>query len=388
MDHPASPLDDTAAYRALQAHDARFDGRLFVGVTSTGIYCRPVCRVKLPRRENCRFYAHAAQAEQAGFRPCLRCRPELAPGLALIDGPHTLALQAMQLIDAAAARGDPCGLPHIAALLGVSDRHLRRIFQEAHGVKPIDYLATRRLLQAKGLLTDTALPITQVALASGFASLRRFNAAFAERYRMNPSQLRAQRGALKGVAKAAAGEPGAITVRLAWRPPFDSAGLLAFIGERALAGIEAVSPEGVLRRTLTLDAEPQRSRVPAAIGWIEAAFDHERHTLALRLAPTLAPRLPEVLQRVRQALDLDADPAGIDAQLIGLPRPAVAGLRVPGSFDGFETAVRVVLGQQISVAAARTLAQRLAECLGEPVSTPWPGLNRLFPRPQALAEAD
>ncbi|MBN8489230.1 MAG: methylphosphotriester-DNA--protein-cysteine methyltransferase family protein, partial [Burkholderiales bacterium] len=173
------PFDDDSAYRALQAHDARFDGRFFVGVTSTGIYCRPVCRVRLPRRENCRFFGHAAAAEQAGFRPCLRCRPEQAPGLSGADAARSLAEAGARLISHAVAVGESPSLPAIAERLGITERHLRRIFHAHLGVSPIDWQTTQRLLLAKRLLTDTTLPVTQVAAASGFGSLRRFNAAFA-----------------------------------------------------------------------------------------------------------------------------------------------------------------------------------------------------------------
>jgi len=179
-------LDDTAAYQVITARDARFDGRLFVGVTSTGVYCRPICRVRTPMRKNCRFFATPAQAEAASFRPCLKCRPELAPGAALpwtvMDASRTLARQAADLLDEQVASGDARSLVDVAARLGVSDRHLRRIFQAEHGVTPLQYLQTRRLLLAKQLLTDTRLPVAQIALASGFNSLRRFNAAFADSY--------------------------------------------------------------------------------------------------------------------------------------------------------------------------------------------------------------
>ena len=190
-------MHDDAAYLALKTHDARFDGRLFVGVTSTGIYCRPVCRVRTPLRRNCRFFANAASAERDGFRPCLRCRPELAPGLSLIDSSQVLARHAAQLIEQAARSGADPYLPDIAARLGVTDRHLRRIFREAHGVTPIDYLSTQRLLLAKQLLTDTDMPVTQVALASGHASLRRFNAAFAAALPHEPERAAQAGGAAK-----------------------------------------------------------------------------------------------------------------------------------------------------------------------------------------------
>ena len=184
MDTLALPLDEVAAYQVITARDARFDGRLFVGVTSTGIYCRPICRVRTPLRKNCRFFATTAQAEAAAFRPCMKCRPEIAPGIGLawtvMDASTTLARQAAAALDVQAASGTAPGLAHLAKRLGVSDRHLRRIFQTEHGVTPLQYLQTRRLLLAKQLLTDTRLPVAQVALASGFNSLRRFNAAFTD----------------------------------------------------------------------------------------------------------------------------------------------------------------------------------------------------------------
>ncbi len=245
-------LQDDAAYLALRTHDARFDGRLFVGVTSTGIYCRPVCRVRTPLRRNCRFFANAASAEREGFRPCLRCRPELAPGLSLADSSQVLAQQAARLIEQAARSGSDTALPDIAARLGVTDRHLRRIFRQAHGVTPIDYLSTQRLLLAKQLLTDTALPVTQVALASGHASLRRFNAAFVQRYRMNPTALRKQ----AAPARAADSAP---TLRLAYRPPYDIDGVMRFLALRALSGVDSVDGLG-LRRTLRWTHQGQQLR--------------------------------------------------------------------------------------------------------------------------------
>ncbi|MDE2082610.1 MAG: helix-turn-helix domain-containing protein [Burkholderiales bacterium] len=366
-------LDPDAAYLAVQARDARFDGRLFVGVTSTGVYCRPVCRVRTPRRENCRYFATPAQAEAAAFRPCMKCRPEIAPGLAHTDSSRTLADMAARMIEHAVHGGQAVALPAVARRLGVTDRHLRRIFQAAHGVAPQDYLGTQRLLLAKQLLTDTALPVTQVALASGFASLRRFNAAFAERYRFNPTQLRRERGL--GAAE--------MPLRLAYRPPYDLAPLLDFFARRALTGIEQV--EGpVLRRTLAWPA-PAGGHLA---GWIEARFVPERHEVHLRAAPALAPVLGAVLQCVRRWLDLDADPALIDPVLARLPRPLRPGTRLPGSVDGFETAVRTVLGQQVTVQAARTLVQRLVDRFGERVQTPFPGLTHLFPPAVVVAAAD
>ena len=368
-------LHDDAAYLALQTHDARFDGRFFVGVTSTGIYCRPTCRVRTPLRRNCRFFANAAGAERAGFRPCLRCRPELAPGLALTDSPQVLAQHAARWLEHAARSGSTAPLGDIDARLGVSERHLRRVFHLAHGVTPMDYLSTQRLLLAKQLLTDTALPVTQVALASGHGSLRRFNAVFAQRYRMSPSALRKQAVAPRH------GEPAA-QLRLAYRPPYDIDGVLRFLALRALPGVESVDGSE-LRRTLRWTHQGKELH-----GWLQCGFEPQHNELRLAVAPALLPAVGAIMQRLRHALDLDADPARIAPSLRSLPRPAHPGLRVPGAIDGFETAARIVLGQQISVAAARTLAQRLVAEFGHEVHTPFAGLDRLFPTAADIAAAD
>lgn len=362
--------DPDAAYLAVTARDARFDGRFFVGVTSTGIYCRPVCRVRTPRRENCRFFASAAGAEAAAFRPCLKCRPEIAPGLSAMDSSSALAQTAARWIEHAVHAGEPVSITAVAARLGVTDRHLRRIFTASHGVGPQAWETTQRLLLAKRLLTDTNEPVSQVALASGFGSLRRFNAAFAERYRMAPTRLRREGAPVRT----------ATALRLAWRPPCDVAGLLDFHARRALPGVEAVDAT-TLRRTLTLPAP----RGPVS-GWLACRLVPDRHELWLEPSPGLAPALGTLLQRVRQAFDLDADPARTDPVLAPLGAPP--GLRLPGSFDGFETAVRVILGQQVTVKAARTLAQRLVAAFGTPIETPHPGLDRLFPDAATVAAAD
>ena len=372
--HEGMEFDADTAWNALVAHDARFDGRFFVGVTSTRIYCRPVCRVRTPRRENCRFYANAAVAEQAGFRPCLRCRPELAPGLSLVDSSQVLAQHAARMIDHAVRQGTAVRMPALAARLGVTERHLRRVFAQAHGVSPIDYLTTQRLLQAKQLLTDTDLPVTEVALACGFESLRRFNAVFAEQVRLKPTELR----------RAAHASRTQTRLRLGYRPPYDIASMLAFWEQRALDGVEQVEGH-VLRRTW-------RAPGAGAGGWIELEFLPERNEVELRASAGLASHGGQLVEAARHALDLDADPAHMApllATLAGLhPRSAmVDGLRMPGSFDGFETAARIVLGQQVSAAAARTLTRRLVERFGTPVETPWPALNRCFPDAATLAAA-
>lgn len=366
-------LDADAAYLAVKARDARFDGRLFVGVTSTGIYCRPVCRVRTPRRENCRFFDTCAQAEAAAFRPCLKCRPEIAPGLSHMDSSQQLAATAARWIEQAVHSSEPLALPALAARLGVTDRHLRRIFQAAHGVSPHAWLTTQRLLLAKQLLTDTTLPVTQVALASGFESLRRFNAAFAGHYRLAPTRLRRE-----GAGAPATDAP----LRLAYRPPFDVDALLAFFAARQLRGVEAVEAT-TLRRTLGWTHRGQRLH-----GWLACRFVSERHEVHVQAAPALAPVLGAVLQAVRQGLDLDADPARIDPVLATVPGPVRAGMRLPGAIDGFEQAVRVILGQQVTVKAARTLTERLVQRFGTPLETPWPELSHVFPDAATLAAAD
>ena len=371
-----APLDAAACYRAMQSHDARFDGMFFTAVTSTGIYCRPICRVRAPRRENCRFFHHAAQAEAAGFRPCLRCRPELAPRLRAWSGEdalQVLAMQAARLIDTPEV-WDEGGIDvaQVAARLGIGDRHLRRVFQAHFGVMPMQYVQTRRLLTAKQLLADTTLPITQVAMASGFSSVRRFNAAFLSAYGMSPRVLRGRR------ADPATNE--GVVLRLGWRPPFDVAGLLAFFAGRALAGVETVGVDDLrIARTLRM---PQGG----CSGWIEARFQPEKCQVEVRVAPTLAGRLPALIERVRGWFDLDADPGAIDAALCG-DFPGTEGMRVPGALDGFELAVHAIVGQQVSVAAARTLLSRLVTAFGESVSTPFPDLVCCFPTPQALHDA-
>jgi AraC family transcriptional regulator of adaptative response / DNA-3-methyladenine glycosylase II len=375
--HPA--IDADAAYRALLARDARLDGTLFVGVTSTGIYCRPICRVRTPRRENCRFFGTPAQAEAAAFRPCLKCRPEIAPGpgfaWSVMDASRTLARQAALWLDAHAHAGDDAGAASVAALarhLGVSDRHVRRIFAAEHGVTPLQYVQTRRLLLAKQLLTDTAMPVSQVAHASGFRSLRRFNAAFAGSYRLTPSRLRRE------AAPDASPADDALCVTLAFREPLAREALLRFLTLRAIPGVEEVDARALrIRRTVRPGAMGDEG------GWIEASFLPQRPQLRLRYSASLVAAAGTLLPATRRWLDLDADPQAIARALHGLP--GEDGLRLPGGLDAFELAVRAVLGQQVTVAAARTLARRVVERFGSPVATPWPELDRCFPAPAVLA---
>ena len=372
-------LADDDCYLALKAKDARFDGRFFTGVTSTGIYCRPVCSVRTPLRKNCQFFSHAAQAESAGFRPCLRCRPELAPHSvhwSIQDASFILAHQAARLLDEPDSWTDEApSVEKLAVRLGVSSRHVRRIFEAQFGVTPLQYLQTRRLLTARQLLADTPMPVTQVALVSGFASVRRFNAAFVQHYRLAPGQMRRQQ---------ARPQAEGITVRLGYRPPYDVAAMLAFIASHCINAIEFVAVEAgqpCAGRTFCIESGGKTHA-----GWLIARFDEPRSQLVLQVSESLLGVLPLVIRRVRAMLDLDADPAPINSVLHD-SFPGGDGLRVPGALDGFELAVRAVLGQQVTVAAARTLAQRLVDRFGETIETPWPLLTRLFPAPAVLAAA-
>lgn len=362
--------DHAAHYAALVARDSRFDGRFFVGVTSTGIYCRPVCRVRTPKAANCNFFENAAAAEAAGFRPCLRCRPELAPGLAAVDMPSRLAWAAAQRIEA--GQVDASGLAGLAARLGITDRHLRRIFVDAFGVTPVAYLQTQRLLMAKRLLADTCLPITELALAAGFGSLRRFNAAFQLHYGLTPSALR------KSVARDAVGD--FMRFELAYRPPFDWPRLLAFLAGRCVAGVEQVEA-GTYRRSVRIESEGAAHR-----GWLTIELADGKDAVAVCVSNSLVRVLPAVLAGVRRVCDLSCEPDSVRAVLGPLAADA-PGLRVPGAFDGFEMTVRAVLGQQVTVKAAHTLAGRFAAALGEPIDTPFAAINRLFPAPQYVAQA-
>jgi AraC family transcriptional regulator, regulatory protein of adaptative response / DNA-3-methyladenine glycosylase II len=365
-------LTDDAAWSAMQARDARFDGVFFVGVRTTKVYCRPICRVRMPLRRNCTFHPSAARAEAAGFRPCLLCRPEQAPGTSRMDARTTLATNAAALLSTALAHGEPPRLAALARQLDVTDRHLRRAFEAHHGLPPIRWLTTQRLQLARHLLADTALPITEVAFASGFGSVRRMNAVFAETWRLTPGQLRAQ-ARRRGVLT----EGRQPVLTLGFRPPYDVAGVLAQRLRHAIAHVELVEPTR-LRRTLEL---PHGRAL--AKGWVEVSF--ERTRLVATFAHSLAPALGALVQRLRRAFDLDADPRLLEpvAESFG----ANPGLRVGGAFDGFECAVTVVLGQQVSVAAARTLVARLVERLGAPSPTPWSERSRCFPRPSALVDA-
>lgn len=372
-----STLDGNAAYRALTSRDPRFDGVFFVGVTSTGVYCRPICPVRTPKAENCRFFRTAAAAEKASFRPCLRCRPELAPGHAPVDDAHRIAhLLARRIEEGMVDSG--AGLEDIAAQFELSSRQLRRVVQKELGVSPIELMQTRRLLLAKQLLTETRLPVTEIAFASGFSSLRRFNDAFSAHYRMPPSRLRKQ--AVQGEAEINSTDTSCL--QLVYRPPFDWRSVLDFLQARLMAGVESIVDDSYCRTV----------RMGKHKGWIAVRHVPQKNALAVEFTHSLAPVLPALLGRLRNLFDLSARPDVIAAHLMkdsALKQEVsqAKGLRIPGAFDGFELAVRAILGQQITVKAATTLACRFAEAFGEKIITPFAELTRLSPLPEAVAKA-
>lgn len=377
--YPRAVPDIRVCEQARLSRDARFDGLFFTAVTSTGIYCRPVCPAPTPRRENVTYYANAAAAEAAGFRPCLRCRPELSPGDGGWRRGDEAVARALKLIDAGALADAP--LAALAARVGIGERQLRRLFVERLGAAPMGVHGTRRLLFAKQLLTETALPIIDIAMAAGFGSLRRFNTTFKEAYRMAPRELRRRpRGRLDDTLG-----KDALVLRLGYRPPYDFAAMLDFLRGRALPGVELVG----------IDSYARATGGPDAPGWLRvSAWPGGEHALKLELRGTPPNALLDVVNRLRRMFDLDADPRAIGQVLVADPklRPlldARPGLRLPSGWDGFEIAVRAVLGQQVSVFAARTLATRLSRQFGHVLETPLaPGLELVFPAPLALAEAD
>ncbi len=360
--------------RARLSRDARFDGRFFVGVRTTGIYCRPICPANAPKSENVTFYRTAAAASEAGFRPCLRCRPECAPGTPAWAGTSTTVQRGLRLIAEGAL--DDGNLEKLASRLGVTSRHLRRLFSKHLGASPLAVAHTQRLHFAKNLIDQTALSMRDVAAASGFGSVRRFNDTFKKTYGRTPGELRRRR--------AASVTASAFSVQLPYRIPFDWDRLLAFFAGRATPGVEHVQNGRYLRSIVIGEAR----------GVIDV-HDAGGH-LSLSLHGIGTNSLFSIVQRVRSMFDLDASTDDIarvlsgDARLKRLLKQS-PGVRVPGAWDGFELTVRAILGQQVSVSAATTLAGRIANRYGEPIDVPVIGLqqapNRLFPEPKDLVRA-
>jgi AraC family transcriptional regulator of adaptative response / DNA-3-methyladenine glycosylase II len=367
-------LLDFDCYQALVARDARFDGCFFVAVKSTGIYCRPICSARTPRESSCLFMETAAAAELAGFRPCLRCRPELAPSSPAVSLEEAL----FAAIRTSARQGD--SVDELAARSGFSARQLRRLMVRAFGVAPVQIMQTERLLFAKKLLQETTLPTAQVALSAGFGSVRRFNTLFRSRYSISPTALRKQSG-----TESVPGRADTLKLRLTYRPPLAWRELVEYLSRRATPGVEFVDAgRRLYARTLIVGQEA---------GWVQVQPSDAGTWLEITLPASLAEVSWPILTRLRAQFDLDANPANIDAHLRADPllAPGVKrhpGLRVPGTWDTFELAVRAVLGQQISVAGASTLAARLAMKFGQPIETPLGYLNRLSPTSRILASAE
>jgi AraC family transcriptional regulator, regulatory protein of adaptative response / DNA-3-methyladenine glycosylase II len=366
-------LDRRVCDRARRSRDARFDGRFFIAVTSTGVYCRPICPARAPKDANVRYFPTAAAAEAAGFRPCLRCRPEASPGTPAWLGTG-LVSRALRLIGDGAL--DDAGVDALADRLGITARHLRRVFLQHLGATPLDVAQTRRVHFAKKLLDETSLAVHQVAFAAGYGSLRRFNSQIRSTFSRTPTELR------RLARKRIAAEPGSYRFRLSYRPPYDWDGVLAFLRARATPGVERVEGSAYIRIITVGDQH----------GWIEVTRSDDRAALALDVHIGEPRALLTVVERVRRMFDLGADPIVIGEHLGADPllRPLVArhpGARMPGAWEPFEIAVRAIVGQQISVAGATTVIGRISTMFGSPIDQ-CRGLDRIFPTPAQLAEAD
>ncbi len=368
--------DNDACYRALRTRDVRFDGRLFVGITSTGIYCRPICPARTAKKENCRFFPSAAAAQAAGFRPCLRCRPEISPDAAAWRGTSNTVSRALALIAEGAVDGE-ASVPLLADRLGIGERQLRRLFERHLGVPPVAVAQTRRVLFAKQLIQETQLPMAEIAAASGFGSVRRFNDTFRNLFRRSPSELRR-----KDTTHASALSP--VTLRLGYRAPYDWDAILEFLAQRAMEGVEHVDNSRYMR---TIE-------IGGAKGSVEVAPGNGYLVATIRMPEIKA--LLQIVARLRRMFDLDADVEAIGSHLSGDESlaPLIArrpGLRSPGAWCSFEHAVRAILGQQVSVIAARKLAGKIVALTDIRVAesvTGNPHLTRVFPTPKQLAAAD
>jgi len=368
-------LDHDACYRAIAVRDARFDGRLFTGVRTTGIYCRPICPARTPRSENVVFFPTAAAAHEAGFRPCLRCRPETSPDLGAWRGASNTVSRALALVEMGAL--DEASVDDLASRVGMGERQLRRLFQQHLGASPIAVAQSRRVLLAKQLIHESRLPMTEIAMAAGYGSLRRFNDTFLALFKRPPTALRRAGG-----MDVSAGPLGEISLLLRYRPPYDWPAMLGFLRVRAITGVESVQGD-VYRRTIGLDGQQGTVTVrPAGGNALNATVRFPRLSA-----------LPQIIARLRRVFDLAADPDAIALQLVKDPTlaPLVAarpGLRVPGAWDGFELAVRAVLGQQITVPGAIRLAGALVARFGEKLREPDGVLTHVFPDPAVLAGVD
>jgi len=372
-------LQNEVYERARLARDARFDGQFYVGVKTTGIYCRPICPANAPKSENVTFYPSAAAAGEAGFRPCLRCRPECAPGTPAWSGTSTTVRRGLRLISGGAL--DEGNVETLADRLGVTSRHLRRLFSKHLGASPLAVAHTQRLHFAKQLIDETTLPMGHISSAAGYGSIRRFNDTFQKTYGRPPRELRRA-----GEEFESAGKTASLTVRLPYRSPFDWQQMLKFFAGRATPGVEQVTGQSY-RRTLSTNGDH---------GVVEIRPDSREGYLSLTLQSVNTNALFEIVQSAREVFDLDAPVDQISATLgkDKVLRKALRkfpGVRVPGAWDGFELTIRAILGQQISVKAATTIAGRIATRYGEPLNRDADrdnsGLARIFPVAERLSRA-
>jgi AraC family transcriptional regulator, regulatory protein of adaptative response / DNA-3-methyladenine glycosylase II len=385
-------LDPAACYRAFQTRDRRFDGRVFCGVTSTGIYCRPICPARTPKFENCRYFATAAAAQQNGFRPCLRCRPEVAPELAAWRGTFNTVSRALALITEGGLDDSDASLDALAARVGVSARHLRRLFQAHIGASPIAVVQTRRVMLAKQLVHETGMSMTEIAQAAGFGSVRRFNETFQTLFKRPPSALR-RRGVLTTHDQMA--EMG-VTLRVPYQPPYDWSAMLGYLAARAIDGVERVTKDLYCRSLIDVGHVGHAGHV----GTVTVVNQAAKNYLAVTVHFPRVEALPAILARVKRVFDVSADIQTINQHLGKSPaltalvaqRP---GLRAPGGWDGFELAIRAILGQQITVEAARRLLSQLVFLCGVPLknfggvhAAPRLSLTHAFPTPSQVAKAN
>lgn len=373
-----SDLEPAVCYRAVETRDRRFDGHFFTGVRTTGIFCRPVCPATLPKLKNCTFYRSAAAAQQAGYRPCLRCRPELSPQLWPTTGGGNIIPRALRLIGAGALNEG--SVAQMSAQLGVSDRYLRRRFSETLGTSPAQVAKTQRLLFAKQLISETTLTMTEIAIAAGFKSIRSFNYGIQQTYGCAPTQLRRHRQMPQPAAP--------ITLKLSFSPPYDWAALANFLATRATPGLTSVTPQGY-RRSIELEGHH---------GWVSVSYVPGQSYLQAQIGFPQIKLLSKIIDRLRGIFDLSAHGAAIEHHLQQDPlfqkqfqqQQFRSGMRIPGTWDTFELAVRAIVGQQVSVTAANALFARLVARYGSPLSVPQAPseLRYVFPQPDILAAAD
>ena len=364
--------ENHSLYEIFKSKDERFDGKFFIGVSSTGIYCRPVCKAKLPKEENCTYYSTPAEAETDGYRPCLICRPELAPGNSKLDYSKSIATSVAKILEENIA--DEQNIEEIADILQVSSRHLRRVFKEEYNVTPMEYLQTSRLLLAKKLLTDTNISILDVAMASGFGSLRRFNDVFKKQYNLTPSHFR------KEVNEKNTNKD--ITIKIGYHPPYRYNDVLKFLKCRIIPGVEK-NEKGKYYRTIRI-----RKNNEYITGYIIVSNNEKKSEINLTVSDTLLKVLPQVIGKVKNLFDLNCEPYSIYETLKDInktiPNSFLMGTRIPGSIDDFEICVRVVVGQLVSVKSACTLLKRITENIGNKIDTNIEGLDYLFPTPEDI----